>query len=68
MRPIQLFKASSIPIKRHVKIQSKANPYDPQWETYFEERLDLKMVNNLRGKRKLLYLWKLQEGICPVCE
>ena len=59
---IQLFKASSVPIKRHPKIIGEANPYDPAWEVYFEERLNVKMENNLKGKRKLLYLWKEQNG------
>jgi len=26
------------PIKRHVKVQGEANPYDPAYETYFEKR------------------------------
>jgi RNA-directed DNA polymerase len=26
--------AAQVPIKRHVKIQGKANPYDPEWESY----------------------------------
>ena len=54
LQPIHLVKAKSIPIKRHVKIRSEANPYDPEWETYFEKRLDVKMVQNLKGKRTLL--------------
>jgi RNA-directed DNA polymerase len=66
-QPIHLLKAKSIPIERHVKIQSKANPYDPAWETYFEKRLDVKMVHNLKGKRTLLHLWKQQDGLCPLC-
>ncbi len=45
----------------------KANPYDPEWETYFEKRLDVKMVENLKGKRTLLHLWKQQGGLCPLC-
>ena len=53
---IQLFKASSVPIKRHPKIKGEANPYDPAWEVYFEERLNVKMENNLKGKRKLLWM------------
>ncbi len=60
-------KAKSTPIKRHVKIRSEANPYDPQWETYFEKRLDVKMGHNLKGKRSLLHLWKQQGGLCPLC-
>jgi RNA-directed DNA polymerase len=56
------------PIKRHVKVKGKANPYDPAWESYFEARLDVQMANHLRGRRKLLDLWRAQNGICPVCK
>lgn len=64
---VWLFHAASIPIRRHTKIKGAANPYDPQWEPYFEERLGVKMVGDLKGRRRLLYLWKEQNGICPVC-
>src|SRR5260370_27947838 len=67
LQPLRLFKAKSIAIERHVKIQSAANPYDPAWETYFEKRLDVKMAHNLKGKRQLLHLWKQQGGLCPLC-
>jgi RNA-directed DNA polymerase len=66
-RPIRLVQAASVPIKRHRKIRGPANPYDPVCEVYFEERLGLKMADKLSGRRKLLYLWKEQQGICPVC-
>lgn len=62
-----LFKATSVKITRHTKVRAEANPFDPKWETYFEKRLDVKMVGNLGGRRKLLYLWKEQDGICPIC-
>jgi RNA-directed DNA polymerase len=64
---VQLFYAASVPIKRHVKIKGEANPYDPEWEVYFEERLGVKMADDLRGRRTLLYLWKEPNGICPIC-
>jgi hypothetical protein len=35
---IQLAKMADTPIQRHVKIQAEANPYDPEWEPYFEKR------------------------------
>lgn len=35
---LDLFQASSVPIKRHIKIQSAANPFDPQFKEYFEQR------------------------------
>jgi len=57
-----------VPIKRHVKIKGEANPYDPAWEEYFEKRLGVKMVHNLKGKRQLIALWKEQNGLCPICQ
>ncbi len=63
-----LFHATSIPIRRHTKVDGEANPFDPAWEVYFEKRLGVKMVNNLRKRRQLVRLWKEQHGICPVCQ
>lgn len=57
-----------MPIKRHIKIQSGANPYDPRCEPYFEKRLDVKMEGELKGKRELIRLWKEQKGLCPMCD
>jgi RNA-directed DNA polymerase len=59
--------ASDVAIVRHPKIQGEANPYDPSFEEYFENRLAVKMANSLKGRAKLLYLWKEQAGLCPVC-
>jgi len=33
-----LKKLADIPITRHVKIKCEANPFDPQWDAYFESR------------------------------
>jgi RNA-directed DNA polymerase len=63
-----LFRASRVPISRHIKVKGAANPFDPTWEPYFERRLGVKMERTLQGRRKLLYLWKEQQGICPVCK
>ena len=62
-----LMSTASIPIKRQVKVQGKANPYDPAWESYYEKRLDVHMEGTLKGKRWLRHLWKEQNGLCPVC-
>lgn len=64
---VQLFSASSVPIKRHPKSKGAANPFDPAWEVYFEQRLGVTMADNLQGRRKLLYLWQEQQGRCPIC-
>ncbi|MBA3439543.1 MAG: group II intron reverse transcriptase/maturase [Pyrinomonadaceae bacterium] len=66
-KTLVLFKASDVAIKRHIKIKGEANPYDPQWEPYFEERLGLQMVDNLKERKRLLRLWLTQEGRCLVC-
>ena len=64
---LTLSRAGDVPIKRHVKVKGAANPYDPQWEVYFEERLGVKMAHQLKGRGQLLYLWHQQNGLCPVC-
>jgi len=64
---LALFRASDIPIKRHIKIRGEANPFDPEFETYFEERSTSKMRDNLKGNRRFLSLWLNQGGNCPIC-
>jgi RNA-directed DNA polymerase len=62
-----LAEAVKVAIKRHTKIQGEANPYDPEWESYFEKRLDAHMMATYKGKQWLHHLWKEQNGECPVC-
>lgn len=52
-------------IVRHVKVKQDANPYDPAWELYFEERLDRKMRRSLSWVPRTL--WIRQGGQCPIC-
>lgn len=66
-RQVHLFQLTDVPIKRHLKIKANANPYDPAWEPYFEQRLARKMAAHLHGRRQLLALWQQQNGLCPVC-
>ena len=47
---ISLLYASDTPIKRHVKIRSEANPFDPQFESYFEERCTSKLRDKLKRR------------------
>jgi len=35
---LRLFRAMTVPITRHVKIQAQANPFDPAWVPYFTHR------------------------------
>ena len=64
---VLLVRAGSTTICRHVKIRGNANPYDPSWELYFEERLAMQMANTLQGRGTARYLWLGQNGQCPVC-
>jgi RNA-directed DNA polymerase len=64
---LALFKAARQPIRRHVKVKAEANPYDSEWERYFEARRQTKMSHQLKDKRTVIQLWLSQEGKCPVC-
>ncbi|MGI9452162.1 MAG: HNH endonuclease signature motif containing protein [Geminicoccaceae bacterium] len=64
---MKLVRASDTPICRHTKIKGAANPFDPVWEPYFEKRLSLIMKDSLRGRQRLLHLWRAQKGKCPNC-
>ena len=66
-RSVHLYQISKTPIRRHIKVREAANPYDPAWELYFEQRLGVKMSHTLRGRRKLSSLWREQNGLCPIC-
>jgi RNA-directed DNA polymerase len=39
---LRLARASAVTIRRHIKIRSDANPFDPSWRSYFEDRALLK--------------------------
>ena len=67
-RIILLFRPSEVPIERHHTIRQAANPYDPAWELYFEQRRQRKMENDLQHRRRLSTLWQQQEGRCPCCK
>jgi RNA-directed DNA polymerase len=67
LHDVRLFRASSVPIRRHTKIKGEANPYDPKWDPYFEARQGVRMAHNLKGRRQLLRLWKEQDGLCGIC-
>ncbi len=38
-RRVELIRATSIGIERHVKIRNEANPFDPKYGDYFEKRI-----------------------------
>ena len=64
---IALHKARQIRIVRHVKVRGDANPYDPAWELYFEDRLFQKLQTTLAGRGRIAYLYQEQNGRCGSC-
>jgi RNA-directed DNA polymerase len=51
--------------QRHSKIKGDANPFDPQWEAYFQHRdrqLALRTTSAFRAQ-----LLNQQKGLCPNC-
>lgn len=62
-----LFQVASIPIKRHVKIDSKANTYLPSDEPYFEMRTQIKMADKWAGRQLTNFIYKRQKGCCAYC-
>ena len=64
---ISLFYANDTPITRHTKIQAEANPYDSQFEQYFEKRLEQPWKGSTMIRRKLYGLWMEQDKRCLLC-
>jgi len=65
---IRLKKLYDTKITNFVKIRSEANPFDPEWEEYFDSRNTYKMLQSLNGKKTLLSVWNRQKRKCPLCD
>ncbi|MBP1151478.1 RNA-directed DNA polymerase [Methylocaldum sp. RMAD-M] len=57
----------SVRKRTHIKIAAEANPYDSAFDDYFSKRLAARMLQTLKDRRRLRWLWLFQEGTCPVC-
>lgn len=64
----RIFHATNIPIKRHIKIRSQANPFDATQEMYFEKRLQRQLLNKFSGKQLHRFIYKRQNGKCNWCQ
>ncbi len=57
--------SQAIKQQRHIKVKGDANPFDSEWQQYFQSReikLKMRSVNSYIGK-----VLKRQNGLCPVC-
>ncbi len=63
---VTLYKVAATKIQRHVKIKSAANPFEAEWELYFEEKYDQEMLRTATGKLRKLY--QRQQGRCTICQ
>ena len=63
----EIFQPNRTAIRRQVKVIGTANPYDPQWEVYFEQRRYQRVADELPRRPKLVTLFRLQQGLCPLC-
>ena len=64
---VKLIYATDTRIKRHIKIKADANPFDPDWELYFEELRQTRMQDSLQYRRRVNSLYMQQSGRCVVC-
>ncbi|MHC8403375.1 hypothetical protein ACYZTX_29080 [Pseudomonas sp. MDT1-17] len=58
---------SDTAIMRHIRIKAAANPHDPNWHKYFESHWGKKMLRSTRGRAKLYWIWRQQDGLCSTC-
>lgn len=50
---LDLFTATQLPIRRHIKIRAEANPYDPKHADYFSKRERLKIKLRIQDREFL---------------
>lgn len=58
---------SNIHFMQYTQIKGDANPFDLEYDKYFDQRETQKMLVTLKGRNSLLYLWKKQDRKCPLC-
>jgi RNA-directed DNA polymerase len=64
----RLYAVNRTKIVRHVRIREEANPFDPRWERYFEQRSLSKLLHGAKGRDVELRMLKKQGGKCPICQ
>ncbi len=63
-----LMRMSEVSIRRHTKVKSAANPYDPLWYDYFYDRQTKRIKTSIEVNKNIKRLWLEQRGLCPACK
>jgi RNA-directed DNA polymerase len=63
----RLYEMRRTKIVPYLKIRAEANPFDPNWEPYFEQRALSKLLQGAAGRKTELQMLKKQGGKCPIC-
>jgi RNA-directed DNA polymerase len=64
---VSLIRMKQVAIKRHIKINSEASPYKPEWYGYFQDRHTKRIKTSIELKKNVQRLWLAQNGQCPAC-
>ena len=46
LRTVRIFRMASLPIRRHLLIRGAANPLDPAWNAYYQQRRRSRMIRS----------------------
>jgi len=63
---LTLKRLSDIHYTPYKQIKGEANPFDPDYDDYFSQRKEQQMLESLKGRKSLLYLWNKQNRTCPL--
>lgn len=67
MNYLTLKRLSDIHYTPYKQVKGEANPFDPEYDDYFFQRKEQQMLESLKGRKSLLYLWNKQKRTCPLC-
>ena len=60
--------AANTKIRRHAKVRMGANPFNPDWDSYFMERQAKKLLAHYEHRRLEPTLLRRQKGLCARCQ
>ena len=63
----ELVSLAGVSIRRHPKVRTDFNPFDPAWEPYAEQRRMAAMRDKLGYRSQVLSMYRRQEGRCAHC-